>query len=60
MENFSCLHRFVQLFTSRCIYCSGNEFARSEKHMKKEKEKEVLRGDVDDLIFQDDWFVSER
>ena len=26
----------------------------------KEKEKEVLRGDIDDLIFQDDWFVSER
>ncbi len=45
----------MQLFTPARIYCmvlrKGGESMR---------EWQGVRGDVDDMIFVDDWFVSER
>ena len=46
---------FVQPFAAARIYCMV--MARGGESM---REWQGVRGDVDDMIFVDDWFVSER
>lgn len=55
---FEMLPCFVQLSGSGHILCQG-EYAERNDTMK-EKEKNVRYGDVDDMIFVDEWFASER
>ena len=49
---------FMQLFAFGHIVCQ-DEYAERNDTMK-EKEKNIRHGDVDDMIFVDEWFASER
>lgn len=46
---------FVQPFAAARIYCMVWHGGGGEL-----REWQGVRGDVDDMIFVDDWFVSER
>ena len=50
---------FVQLFAFARIYCPG-ELKSERNDTMKEKELESRRGDVDDMIFGSEAYVSER
>lgn len=50
---------FVQLFAFARIYCPC-ELKSERNDTMKEKEMEICYGDVDDMIFGNEGYVSER
>lgn len=57
LEKFSgLLHVFVQLFAFERISCRSSVFCKGGVDMEPKKPL----GDVDDLIFQEPWEVSQR